>query len=219
MCTCTRTPCFADQWKVSFALARVVKDTDFWASAFNVSQMASSCECTLYSSVLGPVLVSQYSGVSIHQPARPEQTCIISNWSKYRHDSSFAEQSYHLRAPRVHSMALSFLFLHISLSISFCPSFNAPLKLTQETPTAMTSLTPYLLVVPRLLSLTAASCLLPLLGIKGQGRRVKRTSECNIKQKRAREDMSSTCVAGIVFKLAGCFDKVLYTPPIGLIGC
>lgn len=61
-------------------------------------------------------------------------------------------------------MALSFLFLRVSLSISFSPSFNAPLKLTQETPPAMTSITPYLLTLARLLSFTAASCPLPLEG-------------------------------------------------------
>lgn len=70
-----------------------------------------------YLSLLVSVLVSVYSGVSIHQQGRSEQRCIISKESKYCHHSSFAEQSYHLRGSLVHSMALGFPFLHNSLSV------------------------------------------------------------------------------------------------------
>lgn len=82
-------------------------------------------------------------------------------------------------------MALSFLFLHVSLSPSLSLRPSVPLlNLRQGTPPAMTSSTPYLLPLARLLSFTAASC--PL---KAQGREVKHTSRRKIKQKRAREAM------------------------------
>lgn len=73
--------------------------------------------CFISLSLLVPVLVSVYSGICIHQQGQSEQRCIISKESKSHHHSSFAKQSYHLRGSCVQSMALSFLFLHISLSV------------------------------------------------------------------------------------------------------
>lgn len=112
----------------------------------------------------------------VHRQSRPEQS--RSNQSDFRQDKTVQS------AKSVQSTFLTFLFLRLSLSISFSPPFDAP---SQTRPPAATSVTPYLLTLARLPSATAASCPFTAAGTKGQGREVKRTRQRRIKRKRARE--------------------------------